>query len=486
MKGMTPGFGSGTTDQFWKSTKKRGGGAPAAPVPDWWFSGNRGRGFALSRGLGGVPVAPGPSGPPEDDNLPPAELVEKDCPASTIFEKRALGDVIEYLVEWRDDEKENTWEGRATLWKNWLMRPLINTFEEGVLAKAKGMITTWVKEKGELSNTMLVSKLKTEMPYFNPHNVPKALRETHGSLRQICENVEGLAIVGNPSRFTVVTIDNLEKKQKFESEKQKKLKGYFCELIEILRLLGGEADFDRMKNALYREMINNGYGMLNAQMLAQYGFTKLKEFVLACPGVYMDLNHEEAHTTGNVTVELRDPRPDCLKEEMDEKEEIWKSLGIDRNRELPEKAQIERQKARGPAMSMVERLRLIREGKKDQLPKPDSSKNDPLAAFLNRVQSQNQSSRGQSDRGGGGRDRDRDRGYGGRSDRDRRRRSPRRRSRSRDRRRKRSRSRSRKKKKRSRSRSRKKKRSKSSSSESARRKSPSKSPSSARSNSSSS
>lgn len=412
-------------------------------------------------------AVPGPVGPHEDDNLPPDELFQKDCPASTIFEKRALGDKIEYLVEWRDDAKENSWEDRATLWKNWLFRPLVNAYEETLLAKAKEMIKEWVmKNKGELSSTQMMTNFKDEMPYFRPNQIPSTMRDTHGNLRAICENIEGMAVLGLPTRFTVMTQDKMMEKQKFETEKQKKLKGFFCELIEILRVLGGNAYFHLFMTAFKRHMINQGYGKFDAPFLEPYGFMKLKEFVLACPGIYLDNTDEAAHTTGNVNVELRDPDPECLRDEMAEKVKLWKKLGIDRNRELPEKAQMERMKAQGPQLSMVERLKLLREGKLK--PKPVDP-NDPLERLRRNAERYTQDIRGDEAGGGYGRSRSRER-YRRRS-----------RSRSRGRRRKRSRSRGRKKKrKRSRSR-RKRKRKRSSSSESRR-----KSPSSARSGSTSS
>merc|ERR1719273_629026 len=101
--------------QFWRSRGAARARVPATgtatatrapPPPAWWFqNGGRG-GTRMPTGptmAGGVAPAPARPEPLKPDD---------DCEASCILEKRINGDVAQYLVEWKDSGKENSWMNR--------------------------------------------------------------------------------------------------------------------------------------------------------------------------------------------------------------------------------------------------------------------------------------------------------------------------------------------------------------------------------------
>lgn len=255
--------------------------------------------------------------------LPSVEDVAKDCPISAVLDKRIDDKGVEYYIEWLDDSKENSWETRLSLWSNWVCRPIIQQFEKGILDSLVEKLTTAVGDKGCVEMSDLTSKLKDIAPKFRWQECPPYNGRPVRAVHQLCRCIPELVVQGIGKGMKVGTKKYFDEQKAWQT---KRLKEYFCELIDIVKELNGKSHIGPVNSAFNRRLMEMGHGhKLDCQA---FGFAKFKQFTVACPGLKVE--------GGDPTIlTLEDDEPEELKEVLEQKKLEWKRSGK-HNRTLPE------------------------------------------------------------------------------------------------------------------------------------------------------
>lgn len=248
-----------------------------------------------------------------DEPMEPAE----DCPASAVIEKKLDGvrEKCEYLVEWKDPERDDSWEKREELIKNWPMRGAINQFEGLLLDEIKNVLQKEIeRHKEKVPLTSLTEKLKAEYPYFKWNHLPMQLRVTSRNIAGLCRQLNPKWVVkpgvregfGRTGGFIMTEEQAKEEDKKVERNKEK-LKESFAELINVLRGYGGKSEISYVNSTFIER--NPIFDQVD------FGFSKFKEFVLACPGLRCQADHEtQGANRSGLIVELVDDNPEELRE----------------------------------------------------------------------------------------------------------------------------------------------------------------------------
>jgi len=266
--------------------------------------------FRGGRGRGQNYIPPVPVGPPEE--IEPSE----HCPIESISSKQVDNGAVFYMVHWKDseDQKESGWVNRNQLYGDGKCRGAVNQYEVEFLEEIKEVIKNTVEDTNEvILISTLERKLKSEYPEFVWSHLPRQFYAKFRNITMLLKSIEGFK-VKEGHRGTVATAAALEKKREEEMMKQEELREAFATLIELVMQRGGKTELSYVSGVFTNFCPNFDR--------EKYGFMRFKEFILACPGIYMD----PAPRQQPIPIELKDPCPPELKDILERRRTAAKEL----------------------------------------------------------------------------------------------------------------------------------------------------------------
>lgn len=265
---------------------------------------------------------------------------------TAVLDKKHDGGRHHYLVEWKPDDKEDSWIDSITAIRKKSARTHLQVFEKELLEKVKSALKTEVNKLGrmevqEVGKYLQANWPEFQMSYHRIHGVGMLVRQILGDGLSMEERGRGGRGYGRNA--AVVTE---KEKGKLREEKLKAnvmLKSMWLDAINILKSQGGRSSCSEITFRLKRK-----YPNFNAR---DYGYGgkqgSMRKFLNDCPGIKVDPNPERAP----VRVELEntsDPVPDCLKDfakEQGNAAEERRSEAENRRREL--RSERDRRDSRG-------------------------------------------------------------------------------------------------------------------------------------------
>lgn len=316
---MSWGAEDADKSQFWENTARgRAGTRGVAPNPQWWYGAER-RGFTgFTRG-----GAPGSTllldsiaqGRPEP--LKPAE----DCPISCVLEKRRnlsgegmAKTTYQYLCEWKDGDRDNSWEERDELVKLWEVRGALNQYEQTLLENVKESVDRIMKNKKEkILISSIQSRITSEYSSFNFLHLPLQIRKLARNMTQLLTTMgaqdgrEWKVKAGIDGAVFTKAAQKDEDKE--DAKKREKLLEAYMELHECIKKMGGKTELS---------FVAGKYPSENAPWFfhKHYGFERFSDFVASCPGVQIGSQGADGQSRA---IEIKDPNPAELRETFEKK-----------------------------------------------------------------------------------------------------------------------------------------------------------------------